>query len=212
MASTVIHHLGSLVSRCHSRAPADEAVAAAEGLVDAAEASRQPVFALIRLLAEGSPSGTAEPERARKALRRGLEIAQDSGNRFNVSHLAAFLGQASRRRSATRWRRSIRVAAIRNYHDAGSPHDARSLAILSARVRPAGTLRAGGHRRRFRPRPATTAAYLKSTTAIAHLREVLGDTAYQSLAKNGAAMTISAITTYAYEQIDHARAEIAQSP
>ena len=57
-----------------------------------------------------------------------------------------------------------------------------------------------------------TAGVSELTTAIAHLREVLGDTAYQSLANNGAAMTIAAITAYAYDQIDQARAALEQLP
>ncbi|HXN57586.1 MAG TPA: adenylate/guanylate cyclase domain-containing protein, partial [Candidatus Angelobacter sp.] len=44
--------------------------------------------------------------------------------------------------------------------------------------------------------------------AIAHLREVLGDQTYESLAHKGEAMTISAMVTYAYDQIDQARAEL----
>jgi hypothetical protein len=45
---------------------------------------------------------------------------------------------------------------------------------------------------------------------LAHLREVLGDQTCESLAHSGAAMTISAMTTYAYDQIDQARAELAR--
>ena len=43
------------------------------------------------------------------------------------------------------------------------------------------------------------------TTAIAHLREVLGEATYESLARKGEAMTTAAIATYAYDQIDQAR-------
>jgi hypothetical protein len=44
---------------------------------------------------------------------------------------------------------------------------------------------------------------------LAHLREVLGDQC-ESLAHSGGAMTISAMTTYGYDQIDQARAELAR--
>jgi flagellin-like hook-associated protein FlgL len=40
------------------------------------------------------------------------------------------------------------------------------------------------------------------------LREILGNQAYESLARKGEAMTIAAIATYAYEQIDQARTEL----
>lgn len=44
--------------------------------------------------------------------------------------------------------------------------------------------------------------------AITHLREVLGDERYESLAQKGEAMTISAVVTYAIDQIDQTRAEL----
>ena len=44
--------------------------------------------------------------------------------------------------------------------------------------------------------------------AIAHLREVLGDPAYESLARKGETMTTAAMVTYAYDQIDQARTEL----
>ena len=46
------------------------------------------------------------------------------------------------------------------------------------------------------------------TAAIAHLRDVLGEATYESLARNGETMTTTAIATYAYDQIDQARTEL----
>ena len=45
-------------------------------------------------------------------------------------------------------------------------------------------------------------------TAITHLREVLGDQTYESLARKGETMTTAAMVTYAYDQIDQARTEL----
>ena len=66
--------------------------------------------------------------------------------------------------------------------------------------------------------PATIAGFALSpfaaagvpgiTTTIAHLREVLGDQTYESLARKGETMTTAAMATYAYDQIDQARAEL----
>ena len=67
----------------------DEAMAAATGLIDAAEATRNPWALSFALLAYGFAFRDADPDRAREVLRRGLVIAQDSGNRFNETHLAA---------------------------------------------------------------------------------------------------------------------------
>jgi hypothetical protein len=41
-----------------------------------------------------------------------------------------------------------------------------------------------------------------------HLREILGNQTYESLARKGETMTTAAMATYAYDQIDQARAEL----
>ena len=56
--------------------------------------------------------------------------------------------------------------------------------------------------------PFTVAAFPEMNTAIAHLRDVLGDHTYEALARNGEAMSTAAIATYAYDQIDQARIEL----
>jgi hypothetical protein len=40
------------------------------------------------------------------------------------------------------------------------------------------------------------------------VRDVLGNEIYESLARNGEALTITAMVTYAFDQIDRARAEL----
>jgi hypothetical protein len=54
----------------------------------------------------------------------------------------------------------------------------------------------------------TTVAFPELGTAIARLREVLGDQTYESLARTGETMTTAAMATYAYDQIDQARAAL----
>ena len=56
--------------------------------------------------------------------------------------------------------------------------------------------------------PLAAAAVPELSTAITHLREVLGDQTYESLARKGETMTIAAMATYAYDQIDQARTEL----
>jgi hypothetical protein len=46
------------------------------------------------------------------------------------------------------------------------------------------------------------------TTTIAHLRDVLGDQTYESLARKGETMTTAEMVAYAYAQIDQARVEL----
>jgi hypothetical protein len=56
--------------------------------------------------------------------------------------------------------------------------------------------------------PHTTAAFPEINTAIAHLRDVLGEQTYESLARKAEMMTTAEIVTYAYDQIDQARTEL----
>ena len=99
--------------------------------------------------------------------------------------------------------------AIRNYHDAGNTDRiCAPLAVLAAfldrlgRYEPAATI-AG-----FAIAPSPQRPFPEINTAIVHLREVLGDQTYESLARKGETMTTAAMVTYAYDQIDQARAEL----
>ena len=72
----------------------DEAMAAANGLIEAAEATGNPCALSFALFAYGFAFRDADPDRALDALRRGLVIAHDSGNRANETHVAASSGTA----------------------------------------------------------------------------------------------------------------------
>jgi hypothetical protein len=79
------------------------------------------------------------------------------------------------------------------------------LAVLAAlidrlgRYEPAATI-AG-----FAASPLTAVAVPEFNIAIAHLRDVLGGPAYESIARHGQQMTTAAMAAYAYDQIDQAR-------
>ena len=102
------------------------------------------------------------------------------------------------------------TVSIRNYHDAGNAtlilNPLAGLAALFDRLgryEPAATI-AG-----FAFDPLTTGEWVPEiNTAISYLRTVLGDQTYESLARKGKTMTTAAMTTYAYDQIDQARAEL----
>ncbi len=51
-------------------------------------------------------------------------------------------------------------------------------------------------------------AFPEITTTIAHLRDILGDERYESLARAGQAMSNAEMAAYAFEQIDAARAKL----
>ena len=187
----------------------EEARAAATGLIDAAEATHNPHVLASALYVHGYAFRDADPAGALDALRRGLVIAQDSGNRGDETHLAGILSAVEADHGDPLAALDYFTLAIRNRHDAGNTTGIRiPLALLAAlfdrlgRYEPAATI-AG-----FAISPLTIAAFPEITTAITHLREVLGEATYESLAHKGETMTTAAMATYAYDQIDQARAEL----
>ena len=54
----------------------------------------------------------------------------------------------------------------------------------------------------------TRASYPQLNTTIAHLRDVLGAEAYESLARMGETMTTADMVAYAYDQIDQAKRKL----
>ncbi|OBA78044.1 cyclase [Mycobacterium sp. 1164966.3] len=185
----------------------DEAMIAAEGMVNVAEATRNPHSLSLALMADGFAWRHADPERAADAMRRGLTIAHDSGNRFNESHIAINLAQVEVARDDPLSALDHISLAIQRMHDSGnivtilSPFT--NLAILLDQLgiyEPAATI-AG-----FAMSPLTTTTFPEINTVVSHLREVLGDQTYESLDRRGAGMSTAAIARYAFDQIDRARA------
>jgi predicted ATPase/class 3 adenylate cyclase len=188
----------------------DDAMATATGLIDAAEATGNPYVLSWALLASGLAVRDADPVRSLTALRRGLVIAQDSGNRANQSHLALNLCFDAERGDPLAALDYFTIS-IGNYHDSGNTYMIRGpLALLAAFLDRLGRYESAATIAGF----ATTspiAAFpvmAEFRTAMTHLRSVLGEATYESLAFMGETMTIAEMVTYAYAQIDQARAEL----
>ena len=173
--------------------------------------NRQPVrCSRGRSGAYGAAFRDADPVGALNALGRGLVIAQDSGNRTNASAPGDRFWPYLRPSTATPLSAFDHLTlAIRNYHNSGNTTTIRvPLAVLAVlfdrlgRYEPAATI-AG-----FALSPIAATAVPEITTAITHLRDVLGDATYESLARKGETMTTAAMVTYAYDQIDQARTEL----
>jgi hypothetical protein len=187
----------------------DEAMAVAQGLIDTAEATDNPFALSLAFLAYGWAVYEVDPARALAAQRRGLAIAQRSGNRGALSHLAINLSRSEAQHGDPLAAFDHFTRAIGNYHDSGNTYMIRGpLGFLAAffdrlgRYEPAATI--AGFAVLF-PLPA---AMPELNTAIAHLRDVLSEATYESLARKGETMTTAAMVTYAYDQIDQARTEL----
>ena len=204
-----VHLRAWLVAALALAGSGGEAMDSADGLIEAAEATGNPSWLALALGAYGGAFRDADPVGALNAVGRGLVIAQDSGNRTIASTLAHFLARLEAEHGATVSAFDHLTLAIRNYHNAGDTTTIRvPLAVLAAlfdrlgRYEPAATI-AG-----FALSPIAAAGVPEITTAITHLRAVLGDQTYESLARKGETMTTAAVATYAYDQIDQARAEL----
>jgi len=187
----------------------EEARDAAIGLIEAAEATHNPYALSLALFGYGSAFSDADPVRALEALRRGLVIAQDSGNRYVEANLETALSPLEAEHGGPPAALDHITLAIRNFYDSGNVGLIRNalatLAVLLDRLgrfEPAATI-AG-----FAFSPLTASASPQLSTVIAHLHNVLGDQSYASFARQGETMTTAEMVTYAYDQIDQARAEL----
>jgi predicted ATPase/class 3 adenylate cyclase len=206
---THVHIRAWLVAALAFAGSGGEAMDSADGLIEAAEATGNPLLLAWALGAYGLAFRDADPVGALNALGRGLVIAQDSGNRTYASYLAAIVSRLEAEHGDPVAAFDHLTLAIRNYHNAGNTTTIRiPLAVLAAlfdrraRYEPAATV-AG-----FALSPLAAAAVPEITTTITHLRDVLGAATYESLARKGETMTAAAIATYAYDQIDQARTEL----
>ena len=187
----------------------DEAVAASQGLLADADATDNPHVQSMALLGYGFAYRDADPAAAYNAQRRGLTIAQDSGNRQVESHLALMLSRLAATHGDPVDALDYLTRPIRNFYDSGSFSLLHSpLAILAALFDRLGHHEPAATISGFAANPLTRTAFPEINTTITHLREVLGDKAYESFARAGANMTTAAMATYAYDQIDQARIEL----
>jgi predicted ATPase len=190
-----------------------EAMDSADGLIQAAEATANPEFLALALSVYGVAFRGADPVGALNALGRGLVIAQDSGGHSIASVLANNLARLEAEHDDPVAALDHLTVAIRNFHNAGDTTTIRvPMAVLAAlfdrlgRYEPAATI-AGFALSQF-----SASAIPEITTVIAHLRDILGDQTYESLAHKGETMTTTAMATYAYDQIDQARTELNPVP
>jgi hypothetical protein len=188
----------------------EEAIAASEDVVAAADVVESPNLAAWVLFAYGMVNRDCNPVRSYEVLRKGLAIAQDSGSRQTETGIAGLLSYLATAHGEPIDALDYLTQAIRYYYDAGSYFLICSplafLVLIFDRI---------GHHEQaatiasFADTPWTRSTTSDVSAAIDHLREVLGDEAYESLARTGENMTTPEMVNYAFEHIDEARAELA---
>ena len=154
----------------------DEAMAASESLLAAADAIDNPHAVSVALFAYGLARRDSDPVAAYDVHRRGLRFTQDSGNRQSESNLAASLSMLAVTLGDPMDALDYITLAIRNHYDSGSfSLLSQPLAVLATlfdqlgRYEPAATIS------RFASTPFTRTALPEIDTASAHLRDVLCD-------------------------------------
>jgi predicted ATPase len=185
----------------------DEAVAASESLPAAAEAAANPEVASYTLLAYGIAQRDTNPEAAYDAHRRGVKIAQDSGNRQletfhagNLSRIAALQGEPIDALDYA-------SLAIRRFYNSGSfSVVASAFAVLAGLLDRLGYYEAAATLSASGANAFARATYPELLGTIEHLRQVLGDETYESHLRAGESMTSATLVAYCFEQIDLARA------
>jgi hypothetical protein len=135
-------------------------------------------------------------------------ISQESGFRFNETNVAVILAGLEAQCGDPLAAFDFFTIAIRNFDESGNTALIRSpLAVLAAFFDRLGRYEAAATLAGFAVNPLTP-LFSDINAAMAHLRAVLGDQTYESLARKGEAMTTAEMVTYAYDQIDQARTEL----
>jgi len=201
------HAQSSLVIALTFAGAYDEAMAASEGLLAGLSAVENPHMISYGLAAYGFAYRDADPVAAYDVLCRGMQIAQESENRRDVSIVAVSLSRLAASQGEPADTFEFLKLAIRNEYDSGSVSIISSpLAILVAYLDRLGHHEPAAIISSFAATPFARTSFPEINTAITHLREVLGDATYESLARTGKTMTNAAMANYALDQIDRARA------
>ena len=187
----------------------DEATSLSDELFNLADRGANPAFISGALLAYGHAHREAAPVAAYEALRRGLAVAQDSGNRQMESVLALSLSSVAVTHASPVEAFDFVELAIRTYYDSGTlVFVPGAIGVLGAllgrfeRYEAAATISA------FAEVPVARGTYPEIDTTLANLREVLGDEAYEALGRTGMAMSNADMAKFALAQIDELRAHL----
>jgi hypothetical protein len=203
----------SLVLALATAGDSEAVMTEAQGLVEAAEARENPCVLSYALLACGFALRATDPERALDTLRRGLAIAEASGNRWSETSLAGSLCRLEAEQCDPIIAVAYLPVAIRNYHDSGNTTAIKvPLAVLASFLDRFGIFEPATVLIGYAHTPITAGWIPRMKRTIVHLRDVLGDQAYGSLICKGEAMTIAEVVAFAYDQIDRARAALGQLP
>jgi hypothetical protein len=187
----------------------DEALAVSEDLRHADRETQNPALICWALIGYGTTRWEGDPAGALEAHRLGMKIARESGNRLLESYHTGNVARLTAIHGDPREALDLIATSIRSYLDTGNyfllPQPMAVLAQLFDRI---GSYEPAAMLSGFAETSFATSYFQDTVVTITHLREVLGDEAYATLADRGRSMTSSAFAKYAFEQIDKVRSEL----
>lgn len=181
----------------------EEARVVGNGMIEAAEATRNPWALANALYTYGYAFGDSDPPAALEAVRRGLVIAHESGNRLTESLLATTLSWLEAEHGDPLMALDHITLAVSSFYDSGNvAYFHFALATLALLLDRLGRLEPAAIIAGFALSPHSALSFSQFRTVIDHLRYALGEQAYDTLARQGQSMTTAEMVAYALDQID----------
>ncbi|OBF28372.1 cyclase [Mycobacterium sp. ACS1612] len=203
------YNRGSLVMALLTAGKHEDAIAACDDVLKSIDHTDNPGAVAYALLAYGYACRTSRLRDAYEALRRGLDIAQASGNRMIESYLAVNLSTFGPDDSTPAETLDFLSLAINILYDSGTySHMVSPLGVLAAHFDRIGRYEAAATLIGFAANAFALATFPEIRRTGTHLREVLGDQAFESCTALGGDMTNARAAQYALEQIADARADL----
>jgi hypothetical protein len=197
---------GSLVIALVTNGHVEEAERACDLLLTYVEATDNPCSRAYGLLAYGYARRVNDGAPAYNALRRGLSIAIDSGNRMTELYLAVNLSTLAGTYGDAADVLDFLASAIRSFYDAGTyAHMVSPLGVLGAHLSRLEMFEQAAVLIGFAQTVFARATFPEVDATAEHLRSVLGNDEYTRLSNLGQDMSNPSIAQYALEQIDRAR-------
>jgi hypothetical protein len=197
---------GSLVMALLTSGRLEEAKVACARLLSCIETTDNPGARAYGLLAYGYVRRIDDAAVAYDALRRGLSIAIDSGNRMTEAYLLVNLSSMVGTHGDAKDALDFLASAIENFADAGTySHMVSPLGVLASALDRIGVHDGAAVIIGFAATAFARATFPEVAATETHLRQTLGDDEYARLRRLGENMANSAIAQYALEQIDRAR-------
>ena len=198
---------GSMVMALVASGDIEQAHRCCADLLASADKSDNPGAAAFALLSYGYAYTQDHPRVAYEALRRGLTIAHTSGNRMIEAYLAVALSALASEGATPAETLDFVTLAINNFYNSGSySHMVSPLGVLAAYFDRSGNFEGAATIAGFAATTFALTTFPQIKSTITHLREVLGQSAFEALTHDGAHMSHASIAQYALDQIEQARA------